>query len=216
MLGVQGVVVEYKTLFDLITTTVPEFKPKIVHADFELAITNALIYYFPDLKIFRCFYHYTQNLWRKSKQLNLKNKVFRRLVSLCGALALLPPSMVKEGWKYICEEFEDVDNKNVKTFMTYFQNFYMREQFIDEWCVYNIKHRTNNICESFNAKINKTINKNYVTMAKLLHTIFYKANTTLTNSRKSYSKLRDDQILHSQMQVICGDISIGHFLEKVR
>lgn len=114
----------YRVMFDLITVAVPDFKPKMVHVDFELAITNALKNYFPNTIIYRCYYHLTQSLWKKAKMIDgcaraktVKSKILRRLVGLCCILPLLPIDMVSKGWSYINEEYHEINDKKVNTFI---------------------------------------------------------------------------------------------------
>lgn len=210
-------------MFDLITVAVPDFKPKMVHVDFELAITNALKNYFPNTIIYRCYYHLTQSLWKKAKMIDgraraktVKSKILRRLVGLCCILPLLPIDMVSKGWSYINEEYHEINDKKVNTFIKYFANFYLKEKNIKEWCVYNRRHRTNNVSESWNAGIHKKVNKNYVTIAKVMTKIYLTPKSKLNDSRDTHYKLRDNQILQAQMQLIHEEISVGHFLEKLR
>ena len=49
----------------------PNFDPKEITIDFELAVTNALLKLWPYIIIFYCWFHYTQSLWRnfQSKKL---------------------------------------------------------------------------------------------------------------------------------------------------
>ncbi|KOB60495.1 Uncharacterized protein OBRU01_24439 [Operophtera brumata] len=173
-------------MFDLITTVVPYFKPKIVHADFEFAITNALKTLFPKIIVVRCYYHFTNSLWKKAKTLCIKCKTLRRIVGLCCNLPLLPNNMIFEGWNYITNECNDINNKKIEIFLSYFKKFYLKKKI----------HRR-------------------MTVAKLLSKILA-PNKKITNRRDEMYQIRDNLIINAQMQLLTNEISVGHFLDKLR
>lgn len=92
----------------------------------------------------------------------------------------------------------------------------MKKKSVREWCVSNERHRINNICESCNGAINKKINKNYVTLAKVLTVIFLTPNEKLTLKRKENCIERDDLIINTQLKLLNNKVNIGHFLEILR
>lgn len=210
----------YFALFDIIKTRFPEWNPIKIHADFEIAPTNALDVIFsecPTVIIKRCYAHFVRSLYKKAKTLGLKAKIYKRIVGLYSALPLLPQEFIQEGLEYIKTECMNMEKMNV--FMAYFDKYYVKsEKFVREWCVSSERHRTNNVCESWNSKLNKSINKNYVTVLKLLHTLKedFTAKNTFEKKRDRLQLLKDDLIIQSQMQLINQEITVGYFLEKLR
>jgi hypothetical protein len=80
----------------------------------------------------------------------------------------------------IQSESEDYKNANLKKFMNYMLNTWIKsDDFINEWCVYNERHRTNNVLENWHSQLNKKVNKNYVTILKLLSVLEEEAKTHL-------------------------------------
>jgi hypothetical protein len=43
---------------------IPNFEPKEITVDFELAESNALLKIWPTINILYCWFHYTQSLWQ--------------------------------------------------------------------------------------------------------------------------------------------------------
>ena len=80
--------------------------PSTVSVDFELAAMKAVTSVFGShVKIQGCFYHLTQNTWRKIQELG-QAQTYRSEddVKLCGmmdALTFLPLSQVKTGMEYL-------------------------------------------------------------------------------------------------------------------
>lgn len=216
----------YSALFDVLHARFPEWKLEKIHLDFEVATSNALRIIFPNIKIKKCYYHFTNSLWRKAKSLGIKTKLYRRIVGLCTALPLLPESHVKGGWDYIQLQCADLKNNKINTFIAYMKRTWLKsDTCIREWCVSNERHRTNNVAESYNSVINRKINKSYVTINKLLHVLRDDITVDLTNNRTANFSLKerkhseiekDNVILNTQMQLLHNQITIGHFLEILR
>lgn len=216
----------YVVLFKMIKAQCPHWEPKIFHSDFETAMTNALKKEFPRVTIKGCYYHYLNALWRKAKFLGLKTKMNLRIVGLCKSLPLLPVEYINEGWNYIQSECHEM--QEVKPFVTYMNKYWLKNyEFIKEWCVYNQLHRTNNFAEGWHARLNRVINKNYVTIAKLLSVLVRDISINkmaISNAKTGHSqnkrqrllKERDTFIINTQMSLIHKEISVGHFLEKLR
>lgn len=209
----------YSALFDILQAKFPEWKPDKFHLDFEVATSNALKLIFPNLEIKNCYYHFTQSLWRKAKSIGIKTKLYRRLVGLCTALPLLPENQIKDGWAYIQLQCAHLKNNKINAFMAYMKNTWLKnDACIRDWCVSNERHRTNNVAESYNSVINKNINKNYVTINKLLNVLYndIRVANFSPNERRQTETQKDDFILNTQMQLIHNQITVGHFLEILR
>ena len=153
--------------------------------------------------------------------LKSKAKLYRRIVGLCTVLPLLPKEYINEGWNYIQTEGQGF--QKLKPFMTYMNKYWLKnDYFIKEWCVYNQLHRTNNFAEGWHARMNRAINKNYVTISKLL-TVLEKdvsinkmAMASRGNKRRNLQKDRDIFILNVQMKLVHKEITVGHCLEQLR
>ena len=58
----------YVTLFRELININGNLRPASVLIDFELGIKNALVAVFPAVSVNGCFFHFTQNIWRKMQQ----------------------------------------------------------------------------------------------------------------------------------------------------
>lgn len=127
----------YSILFDLIRSRVPNWQPKNVTIDFEKAVMHALTKTFVlgrsmkkmDVEVHGCHYHFCNALFRKAKALGIKlTKTNRRIVSLCGKLALLPENKIEDGWEYIKREIS-VNKDELHQFEKYFQKYWMDDHY---------------------------------------------------------------------------------------
>lgn len=217
----------YTVLFNLIKAQVPDWQPKEVTIDFEKAAILALSKM--DVEIHGCHYHFCNALFRKAKALDIQlTKNNRRIITLCTKLALLPVNMIEDGWDYIKREISQNQDKLSK-FVNYFKKNWMNDYYYRIWCVYGLRHRTNNSIEGWNHNINTNINKHEVQFLQILHIIHQESSLTSLNcdrwerykkrsspKRRKISVQNDDYILFTQMQLLNGEIGIGHFLEKLR
>ena len=61
----------YSSLLEQLVTRLPEFKPVASMSDWERAPRNAIAEVFPHIRVFGCFFHYTQCIWAKVQKLGL-------------------------------------------------------------------------------------------------------------------------------------------------
>ena len=61
----------YTAVLDKICNLIPQFHPKTCMSDWERAPRNSLEQIFPNVKIYGCWFHYTQRIWGKTQKLGL-------------------------------------------------------------------------------------------------------------------------------------------------
>lgn len=120
--------------------------------------------------------------------------------------------------------------ESMMKFKDYFDNYWMKGDYHTIWSVYGERHRTNNAVEGWHHKINNLVTKGHVNLLQILHILrddsllsSYRNNVLQTPStskkrckRRKTDLFNDDYIIDAQMQLISGQIGIGHFLEKMR
>lgn len=208
----------YFALFEILKSQL-NWDPQILHCDFEMSILNSIEQFCPTVKIVGCYYHWSRCIWRKAKKLGIsktKSKRDKRTICLCSVLPLLPSEIFEEGWNYIKEESNGA-NKLVQ----YIERYWIQgnfEKFSSRISVFSQRHRTNNVLESFHAKLSRRINSKNVIMVRLLNLLekFSVSTTTTQHKRRKVHIENDDYIREIQLQLITGNITVGHALEKLR
>ena len=61
----------YSAVLESLVTLIPQFKPLALMSDWEPAPRNALKEIYPQMKIYGCWFHFTQCVWRKTQKLGL-------------------------------------------------------------------------------------------------------------------------------------------------
>lgn len=154
----------YTRLFKLIKEHIPNFNPNTITIDFETATIQAIKDVFPNTQISGCNYHFNQSLWRKVQDIGLveeyrDNEEIRLNIRMCSALSLIPLQNIDEGWLIIMEN--SPNNEKLKIFHDYFVEQWLDNATItkDIWNCYLRRHRTNNVVEGWNSRLNKEINR---------------------------------------------------------
>ena len=93
----------YEKYFQMIKNAI-QVKPRAINMDFEKATMNAAITIF-ECQIFGCFFHLSQNFFKKVQEKNMidytEDNEFRLFYKYLQALAFLPESDVIEGFLFI-------------------------------------------------------------------------------------------------------------------
>lgn len=206
----------YRTVLQLIKSQLPAFQPKKYHCDFEVAELNSFRKEFPSVSLRGCYFHWSKAVWKKAKSLGIKSKFDKRIIGLTAALPLLPAENITDGLEYT--KGESRENKKFKLFFRYIDKFWMTEKFNEVLCVFGERHRTNNVAESFHAKLNKEINKKNKSVLTLLAKLKEIESTVIhqNTNRRNTNIDTDDYILNIQLQLLNKEISVGHMLDKLR
>lgn len=222
----------YRIMFQLIKSKVrqltdQDWDPAYIMVDFEAAIAKALSSEFPRAKKGGCFYHFHKSIWKKGKQFKLtSNRDKKRILQLTASLPLLPEEKIDEGWAYV--ESQILEDFKMGKFVNYFKKFWLKNrEFRKQWSVFGRKHRTNNFAEAWHFKINVKNNRK-ISLFTLLKTLSkhttgqknrYKAlvnDLKAPTPRQKEYVLRDYVIQNAQMQLVTGEITVGHFLDMLR
>lgn len=211
----------YFALFEILRSQL-KWDPRKIHCDFEISLLNSIKQFCTTITIVGCYYHWSQCIWRKAKSLGLsktKSKKDKRIVSLCSVLPLLPAEKILEGWNYIKYEINDGSNKLIE----YIEHYWIKKDFANFSqlvSVFNERHRTNNVLEGSHAKLSRCINAKNKTLLRLLNVLEKFSTLSICDqTRRKRRKIQienDDYIREIQLQMITGEITIGHALEKLR
>lgn len=135
--------------------------------DYEPAIRVAAKNSWMECKILGCWFHYCQAITRRIKTIDSLAKLRKTnyAATVCFKmflnLPLLPQDKILEGFQEIISFQKDNNfHKEFIVFNKYFLNNWLNILISYE----NILHRTNNVNESFNAKIKRKIGRNPSTL----------------------------------------------------
>ncbi|XP_053618109.1 uncharacterized protein LOC128679717 [Plodia interpunctella] len=217
----------YTTLFQVLKEHIPDWEPLIYVTDYEQAAMNAISKVFPSVEVKGCYFHFSHNVWKKAKALNLtKEKRLRKHVALSALLPLLPREFISDGWCYLMED--SPESNEIQQFNDYMVTQWLEdENFVNIWCVHNQRHRTTNAVESWHKKLNSTLPKkpNLFQLLKVLKddaslqkVNIKKHNFELPNPKRRLTKViaNDNWFKHVTNELLSGKITVGHCLEKLR
>ena len=167
--------VTYEKLFNSLKNNISKYtendnyKPKLFHCDFEIAMSNAFIKVFPSTKVKFCLWHLGRALEvNRKKYIKLEDKN-ENIISLYKCVLNL--AYIDD--EYVIKVFDHIkhinDNNNFAQFLKYFEDNYIKKFSIKSWNYFeNIENTTNTCCESYNNKLSNYFDKK-PTYFKLLY-----------------------------------------------
>ncbi|QQP52192.1 Uncharacterized protein FKW44_004253 [Caligus rogercresseyi] len=177
----------YSIIFNFIKNK--EIVPISITIDFERAAINEIKNVFPEAKIYGCFFHFGQCLWRKLQGLGLqnwyKNENNQHIIKKFQALAFLPPDTVHDVFNQLINSINDETDEILSDFLQYFETTWLgivqrgrrrRPTFdIDLWNVFERMERnlprTNNSVEGWHNAFHMRLQICHPTLQKLLQKI---------------------------------------------
>ena len=190
--------------------------PKIVYADFETAIHNAVTKVWPGCEVKGCRFHLGQSWWRKiqslglSKEYGKKDSEVSQFLKKIFGLSLLPPAEVGD-----CFALDFIshlpNNKQVEQFCDY-----LLENYIDAdstfpphvWSECSASSfRTINACESFHAHFNALFYSAHPNifvlvsaLQKIQNEIYIKMRSINTRRRKTSATIKKEEFISSKIR----------------
>ncbi|RNA45211.1 hypothetical protein BpHYR1_000995 [Brachionus plicatilis] len=167
--------------------------PKSVNVDFEKAVFNALSSVFPGVHIYGCYFHLTQNFWRKMikipgflENFYKKESKFKDAFFMCKSLCYVPQQDVR----YIYKKLKAVLDNSFLPFLDYVGKYYIENRLktarfpIPTWNLYcrvldNLP-RTNNTVECWH-NVFTTTEKKHLTIFELVEKMRLEQSHTENN-----------------------------------
>jgi len=158
----------YVSVFQKIRELVPGFTPLSIMTGYEEALPNALREVFgQQTQISGCFFHYTQAIIRKFRQMGLSrdariSETMQLILRCLLVLPLLPTEDIKLGShdiQAIIPEVRDDDRQSAINLTAYVDRQWLRKATIgpDRLSVHRRRSRTNNGIESYHAMLLRRI-----------------------------------------------------------
>lgn len=208
----------------------PNFNPRRVHCDFELAQMNAFVSFFPLCRVVGCLWHYavkiSQRAWRLGLASDAANNplVFEFIRCIC-ALPILPMHLIWTGAKQLWREVEASGwGPDMLPLFEYFEVTWMPR--IGELSVFGSEERTNNCSESDNRMLANAIPQNHPNIWQLiggfveLEYISWCDKVAIDHMRpvapgRRYSaKLNDRRVHMASRLLLANQITPCHFLHE--
>ena len=157
----------YSAILRDLVLHVPQFQPIASMSDWEPAPRNAFREFYPQMKLYGCWFHYTQRIWAKTQKLGLSqsfkndahiSKFIRQLM----AIPFLPAALIAPTFTLI--EIPAVPTEDVprlEKLMKYFKKRWLHQISPEELSIHDITISTNNGAESYHSKLKSRIRCNH-------------------------------------------------------
>ena len=195
---------DYTILFKIIDVFFEIKKVTDVYVDFEFSISNSLEKWRPGINIHKCFFHYTQCLVRKMKELylNYENSTGKLLLKILKQLPFYDISM---RIMFIIQ-MRDINSKEINQMLEYYVSNWIEKYFILDYSTN--EPLTNNGCECFHSELSNLIKAKTPSIEELSISLFtlFQSRTTLRASyllphapirkMKTFAKLKVDDLIN--------------------
>lgn len=192
-------------------------------SDYEQGMRKAAKEVWPNVKTPGCAFHYRQAI-RKNYQKQVLHKppkmsqaatahaMVRRMVM---NLQFLPAHLIFAGARYI-EQYQRQQGvlRAFKKFNKYFKKFWLLTITPADFTMFEREHRTNNICESFNSRLNRNINR-----SPSIYTFLYCMTLmTVESNQKRNDYYQVDSAMSANLEMAWealnqGHLAMGNFLK---
>ena len=153
----------YQAVLENISIRLPHFKPLASMSDWEPAARNAIKEVFPHIKVYGCWFHFTQRIWMKTQKLALSqgfrnNHEITKYIKQLMAIPFLPSSLINPTFGFLqIPTLEQTEMVKVEKLKKYFQKRWLSQIKPEELSIYEINITTNNSAESYHSKLKSII-----------------------------------------------------------
>ena len=153
----------YQAVLESLKEHIPLFTPIASMSDWEPASRNAFRQIYPQIRIFGCWFHYTQRIWGKTQKLGLiqefKDKPqVKDYIRNLMALPFLPAALINPTFTFL--ELPTLDNitmMKLDKLSKYFKKRWVNQISSEELSIFELDIATNNAAESYHSKLKTMI-----------------------------------------------------------
>ena len=167
----------YKSILENLNLNVPDFQPSATMSDWEPAPRNAFKQVYPNIKLYGCWFHFTQRIWMKSQKLGLSesfrsNPEVTKYIKQLMAIPFLPPSLISPTFSFLqMPSLESPQMLQLKKLNTYFKKRWLNQVSPEELSIFDITISTNNSAESYHAKLKAIIKTSHPRIWTFINTL---------------------------------------------
>ena len=229
----------YLACFTAVKEICPDWNPYESMSDFEIAPAQALQELFPNLKLTRCYFHFTKNAFKHVLKKGLsksfrQKRFFRKWVKKVLAIPLAPEDRIQECFIALYNENPpDIpvsDRANFNKYKRYLERtWFPNEDACKMLSVYQNEHATNNAVESWHAILKWEVKQkrpNIWVFLRCLNNLAKDASNDyialchdpeaqLTRKRKKKVRQNLENRRKFERQLENGSISLMDFLDKL-
>ena len=149
----------YTAILKDLAVHVPQFQPIAPMSDWDPAARNAFREIYPPMKIYGCWFYFTQRSWAKTQKLGLSqsfknNARIAKLIRQLMAIPFLPAALIVPTYTLIDIPVLPIDDMlKLEKLKKYFKKRWLIQISPEELSIHEINFATNNGAESYHSKL---------------------------------------------------------------
>ena len=157
----------YTAVLEDLASLIPQFQPKGSMSDWEPAPRNAFKEIYPQMKLYGCWFHFTQRIGAKTQKLGLtqsfkENVQVSKFIRLLMAIPFLPAALIIPTYSLIETPALPADQMSkLEKLKNYSKKRWLNQRPAEELSVNEINIATNNGAESYHSKLKTRMRCNH-------------------------------------------------------
>ena len=182
----------YQAVLESLKENIPQFTPIASMSDWEPASRNAFKEIYPQMRIFGCWFHYTQRIWGKTQKLGLSqefrdNPLVGNFIRHLMAIPFLPASLISPTYTFLqLPTLESTTMMKLDKLKKYFKKRWLNQISSEELSIFELDIATNNAAESYHSRLKSMIKTSHPRIWTFLGTL----NQVIQDTDNEMGRLR--------------------------
>ena len=181
----------YTAVILKIKELIPQLQPTSTMSDWERGSRNAFKHVYPGTKLYGCWFHYTQAIWKHIQKYGLASS-YRHMTELESflrqimAIPFLPGDLIHSTYSFLqIPALPRIEKLKLDDFLKYFKRSWLIQVKSNELSIFDLENVTNNGAESYHARLKCLFKTSHPQIWKFMDTL----NTTIADCDNEISRL---------------------------
>ena len=167
----------YTAVIITIKELIPQLQPTKAMSDWERGSRNAFKHVYPETRLYGCWFHYTQAIWKHIQQYGLASSYrditdLKTFVRQIMAIPFLPSDLIHPTYSLLqIPTIPEIEKLKLDDFIKYFKRFWLTQVKPSELSIFELENGTNNGAESYHSHLKSLFKSSHPQIWKFMDTL---------------------------------------------
>ena len=167
----------YTAVIIKIKELIPQLQPTKAMSDWERGSRNAFKHVYPETRLYGCWFHYTQAIWKHIQQYGLASSYrditdLKTFVRQIMAIPFLPSDLIHPTYSLLqIPTIPEIEKLKLDDFIKYFKRFWLTQVKPSELSIFELENGTNNGAESYHSHLKSLFKSSHPQIWKFMDTL---------------------------------------------